>query len=290
MTMRAKKTERTAGMHPPDRWREVSLAAVADVRFSSVDKHTFSNEEPVRLCNYIDVYKNNYITSDLEFMRGSATRAEIVRFGLRAGDVVVTKDSETPDDIGIPALIDYAAADLVCGYHLGLIRPDETQIDPTFLTKQLGHHRLSRYFSRQAHGLTRYGLLLGVVRKAPIWLPKIEEQVTIGRVARLIDATIAVTEVAIAKLKRVKRGLMHDLLTRGIDEEGNVRAEKTHKFKDSVLGRIPKEWDTTSIGSMAVHVGSGVTPKGGSEVYKKEGVRDYCWTTSPTSTKKRTSR
>lgn len=35
---------------------------------------------------------------------------------------------------------------------------------------------------------------------------------------------------------------MQDLLTFGIDSEGNVRSEKTHKFKDSPLGRIPEEW------------------------------------------------
>jgi type I restriction enzyme S subunit len=90
-------------------WREVPLAAVADVRFSSVDKLTSKSEEPVRLCNYIDVYENDYITRQLEFMQASATRAEIERFGLRVGDVIITKDSETPDDIGVPAVVDYTA-------------------------------------------------------------------------------------------------------------------------------------------------------------------------------------
>ena len=36
---------------------------------------------------------------------------------------------------------------------------------------------------------------------------------------------------------------MQDLLTRGIDENGNLRSEETHEFKDSPLGRIPVEWD-----------------------------------------------
>ncbi len=35
---------------------------------------------------------------------------------------------------------------------------------------------------------------------------------------------------------------MQDLLTKGIDEKGNIRSEETHEFKDSPLGRIPKEW------------------------------------------------
>src|SRR6266571_2332466 len=102
----------------PTDWQELPLSSVADASFSSVDKKSHAGEQPVRLCNYIDVYKNEYITDDLPFMRATATRSEIAQFGVRLADVIITKDSETPDDIGIPALADYSAPDLVCGYHL----------------------------------------------------------------------------------------------------------------------------------------------------------------------------
>jgi hypothetical protein len=155
----------------PEGWREAPLAAVADVRFSSVDKLAYPSEAPVRLCNYMDVYKNEYITADLPFMHASATQPEIDRFSLQVGDVIVTKDSETPYDIGRPAIVDYTAPDLVCGYHLALIRPDKREIDPAFLAKQLGHERIARFFAGQANGLTRYGLPIGAVMAAPLWLP-----------------------------------------------------------------------------------------------------------------------
>jgi type I restriction enzyme S subunit len=235
---------------------------VADVRFSSVDKLIFPSEECVRLCNYIDVYKNDYITGDLEFMSGSATWAEIERFGLQVGDVIITKDSETPDDIGIPAIVDYASADLVCGYHLGLLRTDQTRFDPTFLAKQLGHHRLSRYFGRQANGLTRYGLPLASVRNAPVWLPKIEQQTAIGRIARLMDSSIARTEAVIAKLRQVRTGVLHGLLTRGVDDHGLLRPspiEAAHLYRDSPLGKIPCEWGCPSL-EEAMDWFSGGTP------------------------------
>ena len=57
----------------------------------------------------------------------------------------------------------------------------------------------------------------------------------------------APTEALIAKQQRIKTGLMQDLLTRGIDEHGNLRSEQTHKFKDSPLGRIPVEWESASL-------------------------------------------
>jgi len=58
-----------------------------------------------------------------------------------------------------------------------------------------------------------------------------------------MDQAIEQTEVLIAKQQRIKTGLMQDLLTRGIDEHGNLRSEQTHDFKYSSLGRIPVEWE-----------------------------------------------
>lgn len=231
-------------------WSEVSLGSVADVRFSSVDKFTSPSEPPIRLCNYTDVYNNDYITSDLEFMSASATRPEIARFGLQVGDVIITKDSETPDDIGIPAVVDHAAPDLVCGYHLGLLRPNREVIDPTFFAKQLGHHRLAKYFGRQANGLTRYGLPIASVTSAPIQLPGLGEQRAIGLILRRADDAIAKTEAVIAKLKQVRAGLLHDLFTRGLDEHGQIRpspAQSPNRFKESSLGMFPCEWDAGSL-------------------------------------------
>ena len=62
-----------------------------------------------------------------------------------------------------------------------------------------------------------------------------------------MDRAIEQTEALIAKQQRIKTGLMQDLLTRGIDEHGNLRSEQTHQFKDSPLGRIPVEWEVTSL-------------------------------------------
>jgi type I restriction enzyme S subunit len=225
------------------------LAEVADVRFSSVDKLTRSSEVPVRLCNYIDVYKNQYITRDLEFMQASATRPEIERYGLQVGDVIITKDSETPNDIGIPAVVDYAAPDLLCGYHLAIVRARSESVDPTFLAKQLAHHRVASYFGRQANGLTRYGLPLAAVQKTPLWLPCRCEQSAIGTLLRLVDEAIAESDAVVAKLRFISSGLLRDLLTRGVDDNGELRDPLTDPagFKDCSLGRFPVTWDVKPI-------------------------------------------
>ncbi len=68
------------------------------------------------------------------------------------------------------------------------------------------------------------------------------EQSKIAKILTTVDQAIEQTEALIAKQQRTKTGLMQDLLTRGIDEDGNLRSEDTHEFKDSPFGRIPVEW------------------------------------------------
>ena len=80
------------------------------------------------------------------------------------------------------------------------------------------------------------------------------EQAKIAEVLSTVDRAIEQTEALIAKQQRIKTGLMQDLLTRGIDEHGNLRSEMTHKFKDSPLGRIPVEWEARDLQSLIANV------------------------------------
>ena len=73
------------------------------------------------------------------------------------------------------------------------------------------------------------------------------EQTKIAEILSTVDRAIEQTDALIAKQQRIKTGLMQDLLTRGIDEHGNLRSEQTHQFKDSALGRIPVEWELKRI-------------------------------------------
>lgn len=82
----------------------------------------------------------------------------------------------------------------------------------------------------------------------------IDEQVMIAEVLAAVDQAIEQTETLIAKQQRIKTGLMQDLLTRGIDEHGQLRTEQTHAFKDSPLGRIPVGWETDRIENLLANV------------------------------------
>ena len=85
----------------------------------------------------------------------------------------------------------------------------------------------------------------------------IEEQRRISSIRDTLDTTIRQTEAIIAKLKQVKQGLLHDLLTRGIDANGELRppqSEAPHLYKASPLGWIPCEWAASSLDSACADV------------------------------------
>jgi type I restriction enzyme, S subunit len=81
-----------------------------------------------------------------------------------------------------------------------------------------------------------------------------EEQTQIATILSTLDQAIEQTEAIIAKHQRIKAGLMQDLLTKGIDENGAIRSEVTHQFKDSPLGRIPVEWEVVSVEDLCSNI------------------------------------
>ena len=153
----------------PSHWEVRRLRNVAELRVSNVDKHVRENEHSVQLCNYVDVYKNDYITDHLDFMQATATTEEIERFRLERDDVLVTKDSETWDDIGVPALVIEPVPDLISGYHLALLRPRSDIVAGSYLLRALQSKGLAYQFHIEANGVTRYGLSHGGIKSA--WLP-----------------------------------------------------------------------------------------------------------------------
>ncbi len=230
------------------------LGELAEIRVSNVDKKVTPGQRPVRLCNYMDVYTVPYLDGYRNYMLATANQGEVIRFGLKHGDVVITKDSETPDDIGVAAVIDDIEGDvlLVCGYHLAILR--SSTVNPVFLAKQLGHGRIRAYFGRMATGSTRYGLPKGAIYDVPLFVPTRPEQDRIAVILRALDDAIRSAEKVIAKLENLKRGLRHDLLTRGIDDNGEIRDPLRHpeQFKDSPLGRIPRTWRALGIEQFAL--------------------------------------
>ena len=204
----------------PEDWEVVRLGEVAEVAFSSVDKKAIEGEIPVRLCNYTDVFYNRRLRPAMDFMAATAKPTESERWNLRRGDVLFTKDSETPDEIGIPAFVEADMPDVVCGYHLGIARPHAELLDGAYLAEVLGSPKLSVQFARIANGVTRFGLTLGATNQLPIPLPSLGEQETIATSLDGVDATLAQLRRERDGLESLKSSTADALLTGRVRVEG----------------------------------------------------------------------
>ena len=228
----------------PNGWRLVRLGDVAEVGFSGVDKKTVEGEVPVELCNYTDVFYNRRIQPGMMFMAATATPVEFDRWELRQGDVIFTKDSETPEEIGIPS---YVAADMpnvLCGYHLGLARPAQAIVNGSFLSRTLASRASAQEFGRIANGITRFGLTLDATRSLPILLPPLPEQRAIAAVLDSIDEAIEGAEAVIAATGQLRDSLLHQLLTRG------VPGWHTQWKEAPGLGTMPAGWEVVRLGEV----------------------------------------
>ncbi len=128
-------------------------------------------------------------------------------------------------------------------------------VDVSYLYWQLSH--LGPELQRLAQGTIIQGIQREEVEALHMPLPSLPEQRRIAETLDTADEAIRQTERLIAKLKAVKAGLLHDLLTRGLDEHGRLRDPQAHpeQFKDSPLGRIPEEWEIRRLGDLARNSG-----------------------------------
>ena len=229
----------------PEHWYVRRLCTVAEMRVSHVDKHTKDGEIPVRLCNYVDVYKNNRITQQLTFMLATASEDEVEKFRLHQNDVVITKDSETWDDIGVPALVTEPSNDLISGYHLAILRPRADTLG-SFLFWALQSKPISYQFHVEAKGVTRYGLAHNGIQSVSLPVPPLEEQAAIVRFLdhadEKIQRYIAGKERLIDLLAEQRQAVIHQAVTRGLDP--NVRLKSSGV---EWLGDVPEHWELRRI-------------------------------------------
>jgi len=205
----------------PEGWEVKKLKFVSEVYISNVDKKTYPNEHDVLLCNYIDVYKNEFITSNLEFMKATANIVQVKKLSINKNDVIITKDSETIEEIAIPAIVTEDFQNVVCGYHLAIIRSCKKEILGKYLFRLFQSKKFSEQFSVKANGVTRYGISTYPIKNIPILLPPKKEQAQIvnhlDKHTTRIDKTIQKIEQKIKFLEEYKKSLIHHAVTGKID-------------------------------------------------------------------------
>ena len=245
----------------PAHWEMRRLRNTSEMRVSNIDKHTKDEEQPIRLCNYVDVYKNDRIRSGMAFMRATATTDEIERFRLRSGDVLITKDSEAWNDIGVPALVEDTQDDIVSGYHLALLRPFLERVDGGFLFRALQSTAVAYQFHVEANGVTRYGLSHSAIKSVWLPLPSLPEQAAIVRYLdhadRRIQRYIRAKQKLITLLEEQKQALIHRAVTGKVDIRTGLPYPAYKPSGVEWLGDIPEHWERCRLRNVVSEVTTG---------------------------------
>ena len=279
----------------PAHWEVKRIKSIATYRVSNVDKVAVDDEVQIRLVNYTDVYHHDYIGPDMGLMETTATLEEVGRFSLRPGDVVITKDSEDWRDIAVPALVVESGPDLVCGYHLGILRPKKPNLLGSFLFRALQTSTVNQQFRVAATGVTRYGLPKSETEVAWLPLPSPQEQRLIAdfldREAAKIDTLIDKKQTLIERLKEKRAALITRTVTRGLPPDAARAAglESEPKMRASGiewLGDVPAHWGVLPLRRW-YRVINGGTPSSTEETYWHGGIN---WITPEDLGKNRSKR
>lgn len=220
----------------------------------------------LRVANVLDGYIDY---SDVNAMHFS--EADQKRYSLRRGDILLNEGQST-ELVGRSAIYD-GPEDAYC-YQNSLVNfRCGSSVIPQFARAvfkrwlDIGHFTtILKQTTSMAH--------LGGARFASLQfpVPPLFEQLRIAEILDALDRAIRKTERLIAKLKQVKEGLTHDLLTRGIDDNGELRDSARHpeQFKNDVsLGLIPSAWDVRPFADLCESSAFG--PRFPSDRYASEG-------------------
>ena len=224
--------ETPIGKIPKD-WNIVKLSNIARDIYYGITAKAVENNTGLRMLRTTDIKDYNVKWNTLPFCKITEKRGDLRRFLLQKDDLIIARAGTT----GISVLVDKKLDNVIFGSYLIKVKLCE-KVFPKFMH----YFCQSRFYwnhiiSSQA-GSTLKNISLPVLKSLNVPLPPLEEQKVIAHVLSTVDKAIQKTNEIIAKTERLKKGLMQELLTKGIGHK---------EFKDTEIGRIPKEWEVVKL-------------------------------------------
>ena len=232
-------------------WEKVRLGELVLNHQSGVYKHRSQYGEGRNIVGVSDLFRHDRIHGQ-SFRRVRLSAAEVTRFGLQVGDLVYAESSLVLEGIAKTLHVAENGEGTVFAWHTRRLRPKLSRVCPAYLSLSLASEGSRRFVITRATQTALTGIPVAAYLKTPVYLPPLPEQRRIAEILDTLDEAIRKTEQVISKLQQVKQGLLHDLLTRGIDEHGELRDPERHpeQFKDSPLGWIPRGWEVVPLGGL----------------------------------------
>lgn len=182
----------------------------------------------------------------------SDSEERITEFGLKnsAANLIPPQNIITPTRMSLGRFF-INSVHITINQDLKALKPKKT-IFPLFLLWNLLQYGTK--LEALGTGTTVKGITLPDLKNLQLPVPSFPEQQKIATILSTLDRTIEATEKLINKEKMVKKGLMADLLTHGIDEQGRIRSPQTHTYVNSPLGMIPEGWEVKAIEKLILKV------------------------------------
>jgi len=196
------------------------------------------------------------------FSESEYRKSKLVR-----GDIVITTSGEP----GSVARMITDEKDVVASNFIKVLkaRPD---VDSSWLFYMLNSAPVRKQLNSFVQHSVIANLSTDCFERVQILEIKKADQQKIASILSIIDAGIEKTNLLIEKYRQMKIGMMQDLFHYGVDRNGRIRNEKTHKFKKSILGSIPVEWDVELLDVLCQR-GSGHTPSKSHPEYYNGGIK-----------------
>lgn len=229
-----------------------SLGDLVDIANIGVDKKINPDETKVRLLNFVDVFKNQYISNDTPTMVVTASEKKIIDCNIKKGDVFITPSSELIDEIGFSAMAIEDVNNAVYSYHIMRLRINEKNIlFPAFLNYLFNSTDIRKQIRKKAQGLTRFGLTQPNWKSIQIPIPSLEiQQKIVAFLNTFTELTVELTAELTAELIAHKQQYSYyqekllsfenkDVEWRNLGEVGEIKRGVAFTKKQAVFGEFP---------------------------------------------------
>jgi len=231
-------------------WRLIRLGEkeICEEMYYGITAKASNKVTGLKMLRTTDIANYKVDWSTIPYCEVTEKRSDLSKYYLRQNDIIVARAGT----VGVSVLIEKDMEDVIFGSYLIKIRVS-SKVYPKFL-----HYFFQSKFYWQhlqkAQGSTLKNINLPLLKNLLIPLPPLPEQKKIAEILRTVDEAIDKVEEAIERTERLKKGLMQELLTKGIGHR---------EFKDTEIGRIPKEWEVVRLREISRIIrGASPRPKG----------------------------
>ncbi|RPE15433.1 restriction endonuclease subunit S [Burkholderia pseudomallei] len=187
----------------------------------------------------------------------------------RAGSVLISVRAPV-------GTMNYADQDYCIGRGLGAFKAKPGISNTVFLKHAVEHN--AGFLHRRSQGSTFAAVSTDDVRSVPVPTFAITKQTKIAAILTATDSAIEKTETLIAKYQQIKAGLMHDLFTRGVLPNGQLRPSREQApdlYQETAIGWIPREWEVRTLENLLAPLPNNIrSGPFGSALLKHELVED----------------